>query len=424
MKTKRLFALFCVAFVLLQLSCVCAESNELYIAGNMMLMDKMEGFEKESGIHITFSYDFNIQDVIANAYVIQNPDIDVFVIRTDSGLYTIKNTNYYESLEGNETLMQAYQSMYPVFQSAMMDEGHLVGVMVNASPMGMMVAEDTLAEWGFSVPETFDELLDTCNAILADDLLTSDMTLMMDSYTQQSVMNLFMKYYIITSIQEGRRVDFQNETFLHYVQRIKDELPETDTLTGERFDIIFMLPSAVDVPSTRIQRFPRIFEDQSSAVETYATIAIVNPYSDNKDAAIDFLAYCTTHMTNSDYFLYQTLTDPIENPTVVSQIESLEKDIALLEAAENRTNEQEDKLADDRAQLEQLESKRYMVTEDAIRYYQSLAESLYISEGSPLSYDDALRVLAERYLNGAFDAETFAQECQSHIEMIYAEIGE
>jgi ABC-type glycerol-3-phosphate transport system substrate-binding protein len=305
-----------------------------------------------------------------------------------------------------------------------MDEGHLVGVMVNASPMGMIVAEDTLAEWGFSVPETFDELLDTCNAILADDLLSSDMTLMMDSYTQQSVMNLFMKYYIITSIQEGRRVDFQNETFLHYVQRIKDELPETDTLTGERFDIIFMLPSAVDVPSTRIQPFPRIFEDQSSAVETYATIAIVNPYSDNKDAAIDFLTYCATHMTNSDYFLYQTLTDPIENPTVVSQIESLEKDIALLEAAENRTNEQEDKLADDRAQLEQLESKRYMVTEDAIRYYQSLAESLYISEGSPLSYDDALRVLAERYLNGAFDAETFAQECQSHIEMIYAEIGE
>ena len=424
MKTKRLVALLCAVFMLIQLSVVCAEGDDLYIAGNMMHMDKMEGFEKESGIHITFSYDFNIQDVIANAYVIQNPDIDVFVIRTDSGLYTIKNTNYYESLEGNETLMQAYQSMYPALQPAMMDEGHLVGVLVSASPMGMMVAEDALAEWGFSVPETFDELLDVCNAILADDLLTGDMTLMMDSYTQQSVMNLFMKYYIITSIQEGRRVDFRNDTFLHYVRRIRDELPETDTLTGERFNIIFMLPSATDVPSTLIRRFPHIFEDQSSAVETYATIAIVNPYSDNKEAAIRFIEYCVTHMENSDYFLYQTLTDPIENPNVVAQIEKLEEDIVLLEGAEERTQAQEERLADDRAQLEQLEGRRYMVKEDAIKYYQSLAESLYISEGSPLSYDDALQVLAKRYLNGAFDAETFAQECQSHIEMIYAEIGE
>ncbi len=424
MKTKRLFALLCAAMMLFQLSVACAEGNELCITGNMMLMDKMEGFEKESGVSITFNYDFNMQDVIANAYVIKNPDIDIFIIRTDSGLYTIKNTNYYESLEGNETLMQAYQSMYPTLQPAMMDEGHLVGVLVDASPMGMTVAENTLAEWELSVPETFDELLDVCNAILADDLLTSDMRLMMDSYTQQSVLNLFMKYYIITSIQEGHRVDFQNKTFLHYVRRIKDELPETDTLTGERFDIIFMLPTAVDVPSTMIRRFPRIFEDQSSAVETYATIAIVNPYSDNKEAAISFLEYCVTHMEDSDYFLYQTLTDPIENPNVVAQIEKLEEDIALLEATEGRTQEQEDRLADDRAQLEQRESQRYRVKEDAILYYQSLAESLYVSEGSPLSYDDALQVLAKRYLNGAFDAETFAQECQSHIEMIYAEIGE
>ena len=59
-----------------------------------------------------------------------------------------------------------------------------------------------------------------------------------------------------------------------------------------------------------------------------------------------------------------------------------------------------------------------------IAYYQEMAKSLYVSEGSPLTYDDALRVLVQRYLNGAFDAETFAKECQNHVEMIYAEIGE
>lgn len=74
-------------------------------------------------------------------------------------------------------------------------------------------------------PETFDELLDVCNEILAEGLLPEETGLLMQKYTQSGMMDLFMKYYIMTSLQEGRRLDFTDETFLHYVQRIKDELP-------------------------------------------------------------------------------------------------------------------------------------------------------------------------------------------------------
>lgn len=49
-----------------------------------------------------------------------------------------------------------------------------------------------------------------------------------------------------------------------------------------------MIPGASSAPSQMIQFVPRIFPEQNSAVETYVTIAVVNPYGKNQEAAIQF----------------------------------------------------------------------------------------------------------------------------------------
>ena len=245
----------------------------------------------------------------------------------------------------------------------------------------------------------------------------------MQEYTQSGMMDLFMKYYIMTSLQEGRRLDFTDETFLHYVQRIKDELPAEEE-PRMAFENIFMIPGASSAPSQMIQFVPRIFPEQNSAVETYVTIGVVNPYAKNKEAAIQFLEYCATHPDDGSYFVYENLTEPIENPTVVTQMEETAAQIAQLEQKTDRECADEDKLLELKEKYANLETRRYLSSPEDIAYYHEMAQYLYVSEGSPLSYDDALQVLVQRYLNGAFDAATFAKECQNHVEMIYAEIGE
>lgn len=52
-------------------------------------------------------------------------------------------------------------------------------------------------------------------------------------------------------------------------------------------------------------------------------------------------------------------------------------------------------------QYANMEQWRYFSSAEDIAYYQEMAKSLYVSEGSPLTYDDALQVLVQRYLNGA-----------------------
>lgn len=98
--------------------------------------------------------------------------------------------------------------------------------------------------------------------------------------------------------------------------------------------------------------------------------------------------------------------------------------IAQLEQKTDRERADEDKLLELKEKYANLETRRYLSSPEDIAYYHEMAQYLYVSEGSPLSYDEALQVVAQRYLNGAFDAATFAKECQNHVEMIYAEIGE
>ena len=372
---KKYVALMLIFLLGCNLSVSRAEEKTLTIATNnyYAMMETMEQFEQESGISITCEKSVDIMDTISTAYVIKNPDIDLFVFTAYDGLYTLKNMKYYAPLTGSAILQDAFQHVYPALRPVCTDDDTLMGWIIDASPMGMM--------------------------------------------------DLFMKYYIMTSLQEGRRLDFTDETFLHYVQRIKDELPAEEE-PRMAFENIFMIPGASSAPSQMIQFVPRIFPEQNSAVETYVTIAVVNPYGKNQEAAIQFLEYCATHLTDGSYFIYDNLTEPIENPSMVAQLDELAEKIALLEQKADKERADEDTLRDLQDQYANMEQWRYFSSTEDIAYYQEMAKSLYVSEGSPLTYDDALQVLVQRYLNGAFDAATFAKECQNHVEMIYAEIGE
>lgn len=422
---KKVLSLMLCAALTLCAFAAHAENAELNIATNQYyaLMERMEQFEQESGISITCEKSVDIMDTISTAYVIKNPDIDLFVFTAYDGLYTLKNMKYYAPLTGSAILQDAFQHVYPALRPVCTDDDTLMGWIIDASPMGMMVLTEYLDEWGMKCPETFDELLDVCNEILAEGLLPEGIALMMQDYTQSGMLDFYMKYYIMTSLQEGRRIDFTDETFIHAVQRIKNELP-AEQQTQETFEYIFMIPGAAFTPSQAIRFVPRIFPAQNSAVETYVTIAVVNPYGKNQAAAIQFLEYCATHPDDSSYFIYENMTNPIENPQVVAQLDELAEKIALLEQKADKERADEDTLRDLQEQYANLETRRYRSSAEDIAYYQEMAKSLYVSEGSPLTYDDALQVLVQRYLNGAFDAATFAKECQNHVEMIYAEIGE
>lgn len=375
------------------------------------------------------------QDVfseMATAFAMQNDQIDLFIFCADDGLYSVKRHGYYVPLNGSEALMEKLKDFYPAVQRALTnDNGDLVGWPMGGTLFGMELSFESRREQaGIGVPTTFDELLDCGFAILEADVLPAGISILGDyPFTKHSVLDLYMDQYIRASQLEGGVVRFTDPIFVAMAERIKRELPEIDpAFEGSLpYDGLFFYPMGFDTISHWMLPMPQVLPEKAGLVDMLLSVAVVNPYSARREETIAFLE---TYFTGAQlakegariqsYLFDASLNEPMKTEWLIKSAADTRAAIARLEAAEKLTDKQRDELEELRIQLEGLENSWAIAPED-IEAYASISGGLSILEASPITYDASLRMLAERYLNGAYDAAGFAQACQDHISMIYME---
>ncbi|MCH5287808.1 MAG: hypothetical protein J1E43_10320 [Christensenellaceae bacterium] len=365
-------------------------------------------------------------DEIANAIAIRNDQVDLFILPAYSGLYSLKKHGYYTSLDDSEVLTARLGDLYPAFQDALTDdEGHLVGWIVSCDLIGMNVYTATLEENDIPIPSSFGEMLDACKTLLETDALPSDQSLMgYTGYTRQSVLDLYMTLYVRSGQLNGGTVDFTAPAFKEMVERIRTELPEKDPFKGDYPDwAVFELDRGYMELEEGMVFLPPVTADKPSAIEAWMTIAVINPYSANQDAAVALLEWYAQRDNVERYVYDASATEPVMNKGIVEEIETMQAEIARLEAIADPTADQADELTRLREECARLERYRWRVSAETIAQYREQTDGLCIAEASPVTYDEALQTAAKRFLSGAFDVEGFAKECQNHITMIYLENG-
>ena len=152
-------------------------------------------------------------------------------------------------------------------------------------------------------------------------------------------------------------------------------------------------------------------------------VAVINPYSNNIDGAIDLMHYLATYESATSYLWDASLNQPVIRSDYDELVARYQGEIARLEAKENRTTQDESDLDYARSGLDYITEHPYSVSPEDIAHYQNLVQYAYIPGDSPVTFDDALKTLMQRYLNGAFDAEGFARACQEHVNTVYLEMG-
>ena len=364
---------------------------------------------------------------IANAFMIRNDQIDIFVFPAERGLYTVKKHGYYTSLSGSKRLMERVKDFYPAVQRALTnDEGELIAWVLGAGVMGMTLYQTSVLEDnGLTPPTTFAELLDCCQAILEADALPLDTSLLSDCpYTRQAVLDLYMDQYIRASQLEGGTVDFTSPDFAAMVERISAELPDRDPAfdNGTPDMAVFNYPVGFTEIDKDMLAMPQVLPDKAGLIDTYLSVAVVNPYSRRKKDAINFLDHQFVGRRMTTYIYDATLDEPAIDRQLAADRSETEEAIAALEALDVLTADQRDELADLRARMTMLEAS-WTVSPESIAAYAALSGGMSIPEASPVCYDSALQTAAKRYLSGAYDAAGFAKACQDHITMIYEENG-
>lgn len=361
---------------------------------------------------------------IANAFMAQNDQIDIFIFPADQGLYTVKKHGYYAPLNTSKLLTERLGDFYPAVQRALTTEdGELAAWVLGAGVMGMTIYQTTVLEDnGLTPPTTFWELLDCCQAILEADALPMDTSLLSDHpYTRQSVLNLYMDQYIRASQLEGGTVDFMNPDFVATVERINAELPDNDQrfVNGMADQAVFNYPVGFTAIDKDMLPMPQVLPDKAGLIDTYLSVVVVNPYSKRRKAAIKMLEFYMTSYRVPTFIYDASLDQAVRRKNVSISVEDLEADIAKLEALEELTVDQQMELEELRA----LYDTCWMISWDDIAAYNARSGGMSIPEASPVSYDEALQTAAKRYISGAYDAAGFAKACQDHVDMIYLENG-
>ena len=418
-----IFALI-MLFSFSNLQCL-AEPTTLVVA-NYSVREEYRKYATSNGIKVVAApLEGNAMDVIATAYAIQDDRVDIYEFSSSSGLYLIKEKNFYVPLENSEIIQQEYQNLYPAFQKALSDDGHIAGWLCSASPVAMWA---DLTEFGLEMPQTFDEFLDACKYLHENDLLGTKYRIADTyKYTQASMLGYYMEQYIMAFYAQGNVPDFTRKEFLATVERIRNEVPAELPLgfnSDEKLPIFYL--AVIDQYITKLMLpHPRVLEEQPNAIETICTIAVVNPFSKNKEAATAMLEYLAQNPANieTSHFYDTTELTLIENKSAMTTLNSLKNELSKYQQKETLTQEEKDRMAQlQDVLIPEYEEKCYWVGPDEIAYYREFAQNLYVNEGSPVSYDAQLRQYASQYLSGLMTLEQFSQKCQSHIERIFKEL--
>lgn len=362
---------------------------------------------------------------IASAIASRDPNIDIFIFDSNAGLDQIKKQHYYYPLTDDSDLIDKLGDLYPAFQNALMDNGNLVGWYVDAQPWGWQVlSPDLLEELALSEPTTFDELLDVSKVLFDSGLLSRDYVLMLEyRYTQQDMLTFYLRQFLIASERVDGQINFLRPEFARIAEKIRNTVPETSKENLFADYEVFTSSAASVTPSTRIELIPSVLDDVPSGLYYLTVVAVINPYSNNIDGAIDLMHYLATYESETSYLWDASLNQPIIRSDYDEKVAQYQDEIARLEAKENRTTQDEDNLDRARSSLAYITEHPYSVSPEDIAHYQNLVQYAYIPGDSPVTFDDALKTLMQRYLNGAFDAEGFARACQEHVNTVYLEMG-
>lgn len=418
---KKVFALFLFFLLLLSVS-----SAENVSSVRILCTDyNYSAFQDYAAAGHDVNFRNGSINDIATALASRDPDIDVFVFQTRSGLDQIKKQHYYHPLTDDSDLMDKLGDLYPAFQNALMDNGNLVGWYVDAQPWGWQVlSPDLLEELALSEPTTFDELLDVSKVLFDSGLLSRDYVLMLEyRYTQQDMLTFYLRQFLIASERVDGQINFLRPEFARIAEKIRNTVPETSKENLFADYEVFTSSAASVTPSTRIELIPSVLDDVPSGLYYLTVVAVINPYSNNIDGAIDLMHYLATYESETSYLWDASLNQPVIRSDYDELVTQFQDEIARLEAKEKLTAQDKSDLDYARSSLSYLIEHPYSVSPEDIAHYQEFVQYAYIPGDSPVTFDDALKTLMQRYLNGAFDAEGFARACQEHVNTVYLEMG-
>ncbi len=164
------------------------------------------------------------------------------------------------------------------------------------------------------------------------------------------------------------------------------------------------------------------------------TVYVVNPYGKHQQEAIQYIE-CAAQLEANPYLYYAlhtTMTEPYEDPTFPSRVQSLSENVERIEAqlksddldADTRFD-LEAELSYDQRILQEQDKRKWLISADTIAADRALLQCLNLNLNNaylpPMKDSSDIEQLCSRYVSGNVTLDMFLKTLADMLHMITLE---
>ena len=429
------------------------ETTRIRIAdasGDENLPDLASGFnESQAAFHATVSV-CNDDSVILEHLLNQSDDYDIYVVSSDSGVYSaLKNRGYFADVSGNETIRAAAADMPESVRSAISADGRLTGLPIftqnNTLSLNVKALMDLTGCSREEIPTDWPGMLRLLNQLAEDDILTEN-----PQYT------VYDAGFTPSSLKEGLFALILNDCLLWQRQTgaSTDEIPsvllpalrEFNAVAWDGFGLPEEEPSGTDWKLTDDERIPLLSviqaeiavmdldgmeywplslnSDSPRLIPETLSVMLINPWSSRTAGDTAFMEYVWENLDIlSKMSMSLSMNDPVINAAYDDDIAYLKQLIASYrDRIEKSSSEEEaDSLRREMASAEEFlaeyqENAGWLATESSIAEYRTLSTQFVPAVPEFWSADEEDAAVLQ-FLDGMMPAEQFVTQFTSALKM-------
>lgn len=402
-------------------------------------------------------------ETITNSLITGSAAADVYSVNLSGGLFSIlRNKGYCCELTDSPKLMEFVSSMYPHLTSEFLRDGKLYAIPVEISiSCNFAYYPAVLEELGLTeddLPRTWMEMLDFVqrwDAEIAPDC-NDEFKLTDNDYNPfQMFFGYLFQDRMLQCQFKGETLTMNTPETLAVLKRLVEMKPLLDGMSQNPDNMMggavfysgsgssSSLPSSLfcsyaDLTpggyrgSNAYYRKPLLLTvspDDAQTISANITLYIINPNSQNKDLAVDFLEYMADNLSASfKIAMNPSMNDPVENAYFQENLEIYQTELAAVQKAydeapaEDKAAYQEnlDMILEFYEYFEQNE--RWDVSAESIAEYRTYAPNLVCTQSAWASGNTAdLSTLLSRFMDGQINVDQFVKEFDRIIMMMEME---
>ena len=400
-------------------------------------------------VSITNSLD---EDNLLQSMMNRDSTVDIYTLSsTSSAFAALMNRGFMAELESNATLSDTVNAMYGYLKDYVMKDGHIYALPMSGYVDIMNINTKLLTEkLGYEAPTSWIGLFN----ILADistnrkleetpEVMISDMGYAKDEFRSQLFFAMLNDYF--TWLDAGEEnltrgtqalldlcaayeaIDWDNLGL-----REEDDSEDGGSIMADySYDNVLLEWSSLSLynyaGSSENQAKPvalAIVEGEKPLLGQNVTFAFVNPFSEHKDEAIEYLADAWAMEAQGNRIMFSPgMNEPVLNEYYEENLKSVNSSIADLQKTLDKTENEEareslqndlDSMKEWRTEYEQ--SGKYSITPDQIENYRAFGDNMTVQQSSLWAMGDGTSQV-QQYLDGAMTAKQLAGALEKTLQM-------